>query len=94
MSSEVEKLEKSVIDLGAEVFKLRHEMAEMRDYHSHLAEIICELRSLLRDRGAITAADLDACVAGNKDASFGADSFEQQLDEFEGIPTSRKRVSH
>ncbi len=88
------KLEKSLVELGAEVFKLRHEMAEMRDFHACVVATLHSLRSLLEDKGAITVADLDAAAADVGLLNQGQELCEQQLEITAQEVLTRKRLSH
>lgn len=93
MSASLTKLEKSLVELGAEVFKLRHEIAEMRDFHACVIETVSGLRLLLQDQGSITAADIDAAAANIGLLNQTPDPLEQ-LEEVEPELLHRKRVSH
>ena len=92
MATQMSKLEQSLVELGAEVFKLRHEMAEMRDFHACVIETLNSLRLLLEDKGAITLADLDAADIGP--LNQGQEPLEQQLKIVDQEILARKRLSH
>ena len=97
MSTQLSKLEKSLVELGAEVFKLRHEMAEMRDFHACVIETVSGLRMLLQDRGTITVADLDAAAASIgllNQTQETHEQLEQHLEEIDTELLQRKRLSH
>ena len=92
MASQIAKLEKSLVDLGAEMFKLRYEMAEMRDFHAHVMSTVSGLRALLQNKGAITINDLDAMNAGIDPTA--SDPFDQQIEEVEQEIWARKKPVH
>ena len=94
MATQMSKLEQSLVELGAEVFKLRHEMAEMRDFHACVVETLNGLRLLLEDKGAITLADLDAAAANIGLLNQGQEPIEQQLEVVDQEILARKRLSH
>ena len=93
MASQLTKLEKSVIDLGAEVFRLRHEVAEMREFHGHIIDTVNGLRTLLQDKGSINAADFDSVMAGVDLMNSGIEPLDRPIDHQEQ-PFIRKRLSH
>ena len=92
MATQMSKLEQSLVELGTEVFKLRHEMAEMRDFHACVIETLNSLRLLLEDKGAITLADLDAANIGPLNQE--QEPLEQQLKIVDQEILARKRLSH
>ena len=92
MATPRSKLEQSLVELGAEVFKLRHEMAEMRNFHAGVVETLHGLRLLLEDKGAITMADLDTANVGL--ISHGQEPLEPQLEYVDQELLARKRLSH
>ncbi len=87
-------MEQSLVELGAEVFKLRHELAEMQDFHACVVGTLNGLRLLLEDRGAITLADLEAAAANVGLLSQGPEPLEQQLEIVDQEILARKRLSH
>ena len=94
MSAQMSKLEQSLVELGTEVFKLRHEMAEMQDFHACVIETLNSLRILLQEKGAITVDDLDAAAAAVGLLNQVHEPLEQQLEIAEQEPLTRKRLSH
>ena len=94
MATQLQELERSLVELGAEVFKLRHEMAEMRDFHACVVETLNGLRLLLEDKGALTLADLDAAAANIGLRHQGQEPLEQQLEVVDQELLARKRLSH
>ena len=94
MATAMSKLEQSLVELGAEVFKLRHEMAEMRDFQACVVETLNGLRLLLEDKGVITLADLDAAAARVGLINQGQELLEQQLEVVDQEILARKRLSH
>ena len=93
-AQQMSKLEQSLVELGAEVFKLRHEMAEMQDFHACVIETLNSLRMLLQDKGAITVADLDAAAAAVGLLNQSHEPLEQQLEVTDQELVTRKRLSH
>jgi len=94
MATAMSKLEQSLVELGAEVFRLRHEMAEMRDFQACVVETLNGLRLLLEDKGVITLADLDAAAARVGLINQGQELLEQQLEVVDQEILARKRLSH
>ena len=88
--AEIKKLEKWLIELGAEVFKMRQEMSEMRDQHSQMLAVIGEMRALMRNKGLVDNSDPDSYGDPHQEQ----DSFDQQLEDFNHSLTYRKRLSH
>ncbi|MDE3269859.1 MAG: hypothetical protein OYH77_06210 [Pseudomonadota bacterium] len=87
--AEIKKLEKWLIELGAEVYKMRQEMADIRDQHSQMLAVIGEMRSLMHSQDTAEPHELYEDPTGH-----GQESFEQQLEEFNRSLTYRKRLSH
>ena len=88
--AEIKKLEKWLIELGAEVYKMRQEIREMRDQHLQTLAAIGEMRVLMRNNGLVenTLPDLQDPINQEQE------SLDQQLEDYNLSLTHRKRLSH
>lgn len=88
--AEIRKLEKWLIELGAEVYKMRQEMSELRDQQSQMLAVIGEMRAIMRNKGLVDNPDSDLYGDSHQEQ----DIFDQQLEDFSRALTHRKRLSH
>lgn len=88
--AEIKKLEKWLIELGAEVYKMRQEIKEMRDQQLQTLAAMGEMRILMRNNGLVesTLPDLQDQISQEQD------SLDQQLEDYNLSLTHRKRLSH
>lgn len=62
MSEKVEKVEHSLLELGAEVFRLRSQVSQIVDLQSKLSKALIGLRSILDEKGFVSSEDFDSAV--------------------------------
>lgn len=58
----LELLERTVLELGAEIFRIKTEMSDMKTHHAKFVETMKGLKELLDEKGMIHAEDFDAAV--------------------------------
>ncbi len=62
MSNRVQQLEQSLLELGTEVYRLKHQLANIGELHDKFKETMKALRQVLDDKGVITTEDFDEAV--------------------------------
>lgn len=62
MSSRLEQLEHSLLELGTEVFRLKNEMTTLTQYHESFVDIVKGLKAILDEKGLISRDDFDAAI--------------------------------
>ena len=56
------QLEHTVMELGAELFRLKTQIAQFQEHHERAAKTMKALRGLLDDKGVITTDDFDLAI--------------------------------
>ena len=77
MHKDLEKLEFTVMELGAEIFKLRQELTNINQVQENYVSMLSKLKNLLDDKGVICKEDIEP-----SDYSFMEDdlSLQSELD--------------
>jgi len=63
MSDKIEHLERSILELGAEVFRVKHRMDEVERSNTSYRQVFISLKKLLDDKGIISTDDFEDVVA-------------------------------
>ena len=71
----LEKLERSILDLGAELFHLKNEVYSLRNAHHTFLDVLHGLKMILDEKGLITTDDFDSAVELGQ-AISGLNSYE------------------
>jgi hypothetical protein len=66
MSAKVEHLERTILELGSELFRLKHRMDEMEQTNVSYNQVFTSLKKLLDDKGIISADDFEDVIALDK----------------------------
>jgi len=82
-------LERTVMDLGAELFNLKGIVAKSQESHEQMVALVKSLKSLLDDKGVITGDDFDAAV----DLSAAIEACDVQRDMLRPDDSLRKKAS-
>ncbi len=95
MNSEKERmqqLERTVLELGTEIYRMKSDVGALRNYHEKFIEIVDGLKKILDDKGLINHEDFDAAIElGNALSLKGTGFFDPSADlEIEKI----KKTSH
>ena len=59
MHKDLEKLEFTVMELGAEIFKLRQELTNINQVQENYVSMLSKLKNLLDDKGVICKDDIE-----------------------------------
>ena len=87
----LEMLERTVLELGAEVFNLRGTIGKVRENHDHFLATVRGLKQLLDDKGLITAEDFDAAIdLGHAIESLGPQGINPIIEQSGGV----KKTGH
>ena len=62
LETKIDLLERSLLELGAELFKVKQSILEAREDNHKMIEVLKGLRLILDDRGLISLDDFDAAV--------------------------------
>ena len=86
------QLERTILELGTEIFRIKSEMGSLRDFNDHFVEVMKGLKNILDEKGLITADDFENAVAlgqaltGGTGNSFDS-GFEEEIEKI-------KKTSH
>lgn len=70
----LEKLERALMDLGAEIYALRSESHQIKESHDHILDVMKGLKGILDEKGLIHEDDFDNAVDLGK--AITSNSFE------------------
>ena len=71
-----EKIQRAVLELGTEVYRLRSELTDLRNFHQTFVGIVEGLRQILDDKGVILAEDFDGAIDLSKAMTLVASATE------------------
>jgi hypothetical protein len=63
MSQKMESLERAVLELGSEIFRVKHRMDEVDKANHKYRQIFVSLKKLLDDKGIVSSEDFEEIVA-------------------------------
>lgn len=63
MSVKVEQLERTILELGSEIFRVKHRMDEVEKSNNTYKQVFISLKLMLDDKGIISADDFDEAIA-------------------------------
>ncbi len=66
MARTLDKLEQTVLDLGVELFRLKSDMAQIKNGHDRFVKVLAGLRAILDEKGIISADDFETAVDLNE----------------------------
>lgn len=62
MSERMQKLEHTIMELGSEIYKLRHDLKESQKVHYKVLTTLRGIRSILDEKGIVTAEEFETAV--------------------------------
>ena len=86
VQSRVDQLERTVLELGAELYTLKGTFAKQNESHTRFLAIVKGLKQLLDEKGLITLDDFDAAVQLGE----ALESFNSSRDTFNEIEKLKK----
>ena len=87
----LEQLERTLLELGTEMFKTKNEVLSIRDYHEKFVKIVDGLKKILDEKGLITTEDFENAVDLGEAISMNAHSVDSSIElELEKL----KKASH
>lgn len=89
-ANRLSQLEQTIMELGTEMFRIKHEVSQMTEFHEKFVRIMKGLRSILDDKGVITTDDFDAAVELGEALATPGRGESQVMQEIEKI----KKTSH
>jgi hypothetical protein len=66
MQSKLEYLERTILELGSQLYRVKHQMDEISKTNSGYRDLFIGLKRLLDDKGLISAEDFEDAVALEK----------------------------
>jgi hypothetical protein len=63
MSQKIDSLERAILELGSEVFRVKHRMDEVDKANHSYRQIFVSLKRLLDEKGIVSAEDFEEIVA-------------------------------
>jgi regulator of replication initiation timing len=90
MQSKIEHLERTILELGAQVYRTKHQVDELMRMNAGYLEVFASLKKLLDDRGVISADDFEDAVAIDKILKTQASS--PNVDALSGFAEELKKV--
>jgi len=91
MDKDLEKLEFTVMELGAEIFKLRQELTNINQVQENYVSMLTKLKNLLDDKGVICKDDIETTDYSFMDDQLGLSS-EIDLDESDSPKNSKSSL--
>jgi regulator of replication initiation timing len=62
MNAKLDHLERTILELGAEIFQVKHRVDEVERSNTQYQQIFSSLKKLLDDKGIISSEDFDEIV--------------------------------
>ena len=82
--NKLEVLERTVLELGAELFRLKTELTDVKNFHNHFVSTLKGLKELFDEKGMIHSEDFEAAIElGNAlaiEKAQGDPAFEVELE--------------
>jgi len=66
MQAKLDYLERTILELGAQVYRTKHQLDEMMKINSCYVDIFASLKRLLDERGIISSEDFEEAIAIDK----------------------------
>lgn len=66
MQSKLEYLERTILELGSQLYRVKHQMDELSKANSGYRDLFISLKRLLDEKGVISAEDFEDAVALDK----------------------------
>lgn len=90
MQSKIDHLERTILELGAQVYRTKHQVDELMRINTGYLEVFACLKRLLDERGIISADDFEDAIAIEKilklqPASANMDSLSALTDELKKV---------
>lgn len=62
MDSRISQLEHSLLELGTEMYKMKHQLSLQSEFHEKFVRTLQGLKTILDEQGVINAEDFEAAV--------------------------------
>jgi len=82
MPARIKQLESSLLDLGSEVFKIKHQLAQVAEDNNVLQTILKNLKTVLDEKGLIAVDDFETHIEVRNHARITKQPLESD-DEFQ-----------
>jgi hypothetical protein len=79
MSGKVDQLERTILELGSEIFRVKHRMDEVEKSNSTYKQVFLSLKLLLDEKGIISADDFDETIALDRILNLQSSSQSNEL---------------
>lgn len=90
-ASKTDQLERTILELGAEIFRIKTELSDMKQHHHNFVSTIKGLKEILDEKGLILGEDFEAAVdlgnALSMDKSLVDTTFDLEIEKL-------KKTSH
>jgi len=87
----IDQLERTVLELGTELFRVKGDVISLKEYHEKFFDIVDGLKKILDEKGLINMEDFEAAVELGDALSAGQSHFDHSQElEIEKI----KKTSH
>ena len=63
MSGKADQLERAILELGSEIFRVKHRMDEVEKSNNTYKQVFLSLKIMLDEKGIISADDFDEAIA-------------------------------
>ncbi len=63
MSDKADQLERTILELGSEIFRVKHRMDEVEKSNNTYKQVFLSLKVMLDEKGIISADDFDEAIA-------------------------------
>ena len=87
----ISQLERTILELGSEVFRIKTEMFNLRSHQENFFEVMKGLKSILDEKGLISSDDFEGAVDLGKALALSSSTLDMQVDD---EMSKIKKVSH
>lgn len=88
MALKVQQLENSLMELGTEMFRLKHQLADLQVAQSQMVKTMTGLKNILDEKGLITIDDFELAVGYQPGAERSDHAYEREL----ALPPAKREL--
>jgi hypothetical protein len=90
-SEKLQQLERTILDLGSELYRLKSEISTVKGYHENFVDIVDGLKKILDEKGLISLEDFESAVELGQAVNITTNQIDYSIEtELERV----KKTSH
>lgn len=90
VSSKIEQLERALLEMGSEMYRLKSELIEMRDHQGQFVKTMQSLKTLLDEKGMVTADEFESAL----DLAEILNKMNSNVDQVQSVFERLKKIGH